>query len=106
MGIKNRVSEIRSLIIYYLIVINACCDISVINCDIHEMRQKHVEALGARETSEPISPESLAFKINATELEEHIMSGLNMTEKPDIDLVSRSKRLVLSVNGTQQNFFN
>lgn len=88
MGIKIRVSEIRSLIIYYLIVINACCDISLINCDIHEMRQKHIEGLAVGETSEAISRERIDFNINATELEEHIMSGLNMTEKPDIELVS------------------
>jgi hypothetical protein len=81
MGIKIKVSEISRLIIYYILILNACCDISLINCDIHEMRQKHIEAAS---NSESISD----FKINPVEFEEHIMSGLKMTKKPDVDMVS------------------
>lgn len=83
MGIKIKVSEISRLIIYYIVIINTCCDISLITCDIHEMRQKQSDGEANR----------IDFKINATELEEHIMSGLNMTKKPDIDLVSKRQRL-------------
>lgn len=99
MGIKIRVSEISRLIIYYILIINACCDISLINCDIHQMRQKHVEGLATN--SDAISTDTVEFKINATELEEHIMSGLNMTSKPDIDVVSTaidSSRTALAMN--------
>lgn len=86
MGIKIEVSEISKLIIYYILIINTCCDIRVINCDIHEMRHKHGSA--AASGYDTISSGRTYFKINATELEEHIMSGLNMTKKPDIELVS------------------
>lgn len=79
----QRVSGI-SLIIY--ILINT---VIVINCDIHEMRQQHIDRLVAA-SSESISVNEIDVKINATELQEHIMSGLNMTNKPDIDLVSFS----------------
>lgn len=84
MGIKIKVSEISRLIVYYILIINTCCDISLITCDIHTMRQQHIEKL-ATTNSEAIRTD---FKINATELAEHIMSGLNMTKKPDIELVS------------------
>lgn len=90
MGIKIRVSEISRLIIYYILIINTCCDISLINCDIHAMRQRHSDVLAASTDSEAISANRMDYKINATELEEHIMSGLNLTKKPDIELVSRS----------------
>lgn len=85
MGMKIEISEISRLIIYYILIINTCCDISLINCDIHKMRQKHINGLAATEDS---TIKSLDFRINATELEEHIMNGLNMTKKPDVDLVS------------------
>jgi hypothetical protein len=88
MGIKIKVSEISRLIIYYSLIINTCCDISLINCDIHQMRQKHIEGLAATENSDTISKSRIDFKINATELEQHIMSGLNITKKPDIEMVS------------------
>lgn len=78
MGIIIKVSEIVRLIIYYILIVNACCDISLINCDIHKMRQQQFDdGLAA-----------VDFKINPIELQEHIMSGLNMTTKPDVDLVS------------------
>lgn len=85
MGIKIKVSEISRLIIYYSLIIITCCDISLINCDIHEMRQRQFDGLAAATDSDT---NRIDFKINATELEEHIMSGLNMTKKPDIELVS------------------
>lgn len=89
MGIKIiKVSEISRLIIYYILIINTCCDISLITCDIHELRQKHIDGLAASADAGSISADRIDFKINATELEEHIMSGLNMTKKPDIDMVS------------------
>lgn len=77
MGIIIKVSEISRLIIYFILIINACCDISLINCDIHKIRQEKFDGLAADD-----------FKIDPVELQEHIMSGLNMTTKPDIDLVS------------------
>lgn len=82
MGIKIRVSDINRLIIYYILIINTCCDIKLITCDIHEMRQKQFT-----ESSDSTS-NKFDFKINATELEQHIMSGLNITKKPDVDMVS------------------
>lgn len=88
MGIKIKVSEISRLIIYYILIINTCCDISLINCDIHEMRQRHNDGLVVATDSDTISTDRIEFKINATELEEHIMTGLNMTTKPDAELVS------------------
>ena len=89
MGINIKVSKISRLIIYYILIINTCCDISLINCDIHKMRQNHVNKLkSTTENSEAISVNEVDFKINATELEQHIMNGLNMTNKPDIDMVS------------------
>lgn len=89
MGINIKVSKISRLIIYYILIINTCCDISLINCDIHKMRQNHVNKLkSTTENSEAISVNEVDFKINATELEKHIMNGLNMTNKPDIDMVS------------------
>jgi hypothetical protein len=84
MGIK---SEICRFIIY-TIIINTCCDINLINCDIHEMRQNYNVGLAASTDSKSISANRRDFIINATELEEHIMSGLNMTKKPDIEMVS------------------
>lgn len=86
MGIKIKVSEISRLIIYYILIISTCCD--TINCDIHAMRQKHTDGLAAATDSNSISANRIDFKINPTELEEHIMSGLNMTKKPDIEMVS------------------
>lgn len=77
MGVEIKVSEISKLIIYYSLIIT-CCDISLVNCDIHKMRQ-------LQESDSDTN--RFDFKINATELEEHIMSGLNITKKPDIDLV-------------------
>lgn len=62
-----------SQIIYYLLLVLACCDINLIICDIHQMRQ---------------SSSSIDFQINATQLEQHIMNGLNMKKKPDVNLVS------------------
>lgn len=88
MGIKIEVSEISRLIIYYILIISTCCDISLINCDIHAMRQRHNEKLAASADSEAISANRVDYKINATELQEHIMSGLNLTKKPDVDMVS------------------
>lgn len=89
MGIKIiKITEISRLIIYYILIINTCCDISLITCDIHELRQKHIDGLAAISDDGAINAERIDFKINATELEEHIMSGLNMTQKPDIDTVS------------------
>jgi hypothetical protein len=73
MGIKVR-DSIR-IIIYYLVI--SCCDIKLISCDIHQMRQSA----------------AADFQINATELEQHIMNGLNMKTKPDVDLVSFSQFL-------------
>lgn len=64
--------KLTKLIIYYLLFINTCCDIKLIACDIHQMRQGN----------------AVDFQINAAELEQHIMSGLNMKRKPDVDLVS------------------
>jgi hypothetical protein len=86
MGIKIKVSETSRLIIYYILIINSYCDINLINCDIHEMRQKH--GIVSSTDSNSISANRIDYKINATELEEHIMSGLNMTKKPDIEMVS------------------
>jgi hypothetical protein len=77
MGVKIGVSEISRLIIYYILIISTCFDISLINCDIHKMRQ-----------SSNLDTNQIDFKINATELEQHIMSGLNITKKPDVDMVS------------------
>lgn len=91
MGIKIKVSEISKLIIYYILIINTCCDINLINCDIHKMRQKHIDGLAAMTDSNSISENEVDFKINATELEHHIMSGLNMTKKPDAEMVSNRK---------------
>lgn len=85
MGRRSRVSETSSLIIYYILIINTCCDISLINCDIHEMRQQHVNRLA---NSAKINANEIDFKIDPIELQAHIMTGLNMTKKPDADLVS------------------
>jgi len=88
MGIKARISEIiTSLIINYLLI-STCCDIRLINCDIHQMRQSAVAADDTNNSSpSEMDNSSSSFKINATELEEHIMNGLNMKQKPDIDMV-------------------
>lgn len=83
MGIISRYIEIiiSRLIIYLLVT--ACCDIKLITCDIHQMIQRHdTTTLGSNNSS------NVDFRINATELEQHIMSGLNMKRKPDVDLVS------------------
>lgn len=88
MGIKTKVSEINRLIIYYILIINTCCDINSITCDIHTMRQKQVSELVTSTDANSINPNGIDFRINATELEQHIMSGLNLTKKPDVDMVS------------------
>lgn len=85
MGKRSRVSETSSLIIYYILIINTCCDISLINCDIHEMRQQHVNRLA---NSVEINANEIDFKIDPIELQAHIMTGLNMTKTPDAELVS------------------
>lgn len=85
MGKRSRVSGTSSLIIYYILIINTCCDISLINCDIHEMRQQHVNRLA---NSAKIDANEIDFKIDPIELQAHIMTGLNMTKTPDADLVS------------------
>lgn len=77
MGTK-KVRDSTSLIIYYLLIVNACCDIKLIVCDIHQMRQQSSGSSGS----------AVDFKINATQLEQHIMNGLNMKKKPDVNLVS------------------
>lgn len=71
MGLKLR-DSIR-IITYYLLFVISCCDIKLISCDIHQMRQSTAAA---------------DFQLNATELEQHIMNGLNMKTKPDVNLVS------------------
>lgn len=86
MGRRSRVSETSSLIIYYILIINTCCDISLINCDIHEMRQQHVNRLA---DSAKVNANEIDFKIDPIELQAHIMTGLNMTKTPDADLVSQ-----------------
>lgn len=75
MGTQIRVGEISNLVIYF-VLITMCCDNGA-NCDstIHAMRQRRLA-------------DEADFQINATELDEHIMRGLNMTKKPDIELVS------------------
>lgn len=79
MGIKIKATQISCLIV----IIITCCD-SRVSCDsIHEMRQKHLEKRLAT-----VDNVEVDFKINAAELNEHIMRGLNMTKKPDVDLVS------------------
>ena len=88
MGIKTNASEINRLIIYYILIINACCDINLVTCDIHTMRQKQVSELVTSTDANSINPNEIKFRINATELEQHIMSGLNITKKPDVDMVS------------------
>lgn len=85
MGIKIEIGEIlTSLIIYYL-VLSVCCDISLINCDIHEMRRNQQFEGSTADISTKIAVDE--FKINATELEAHIMIGLNMSSKPDANTV-------------------
>lgn len=92
MGVKVRTSEIIRLIIYYLLVIS-CCDIELITCDIHQMIQRHNSNIVSNNNSSNSSSSSidgidLKFNLNATELEQHIMNGLNMKRKPDVNLVS------------------
>lgn len=105
MGIKIKVSEISSLIIYYILIINTCCDINLMNCDIHEMRQKHIDGSTAPTDSNSISANRIEFKINASELEEHIMSGLNMTKKPDIEMVSKRNIKIYQKTLLKEMFF-
>lgn len=78
MGIRIEISEISKLVVVYFVLITMCCD-KYANCDttIHAMRQRQLA-----------DSDEVDFKINATELHEHIMRGLNMTKKPDIRLVS------------------
>lgn len=78
MGRRIEISEISKLVVVYFVLITMCCD-KYANCDttIHAMRQRQLADSG-----------EVDFKINATELHEHIMRGLNMTKKPDIRLVS------------------
>lgn len=78
MGIRIETSEISKLVVVYFVLITMCCD-KYANCDttIHAMRQRQLDDSG-----------EFDFKINATELHEHIMRGLNMTKKPDMRLVS------------------
>lgn len=92
MGVKVERSEIKIIrfIIYYLII-SVSCDIKLITCDIHHMIQsyyinstKNISTDGVMDTIDM----NTDFKINATELEQHIMNGLNMKTKPDVDLVS------------------
>ena len=75
----RQVRDSTSIIIYYLLLVNTCCDIRLIVCDIHQMRQSS----------------AVDFQINATELEQHIMNGLNMKKKPDVNLVSATKNSLL-----------
>jgi hypothetical protein len=93
MGIKELISEIifKELIIYYLLAIT-CCDIKLISCDIHKMRQ---------------IDDANNFKINHTELEQHIMNGLNIKRKPDVNLVSAHNclQLLIDTRAAKLNLF-
>lgn len=102
MGKRSRVSETSSLIIYYILIINTCCDISLINCDIHEMRQQHVNRLA---NSVEINANEIDFKIDPIELQAHIMTGLNMTKTPDAELVS-AKNPPKNKYLRERNFFH
>ncbi len=85
MGLKER-GSIR-VITYYLLLVISCCEVKLITCDIHKMRQ----SVGA----------AADYKINATELEQHIMNGLNMKTKPDVSQVSaRTKAKALPLFST------
>lgn len=103
MGKRSRVSETSSLIIYYILIINTCCDISLINCDIHEMRQQHVNRLA---DSAKVNANEIDFKIDPIELQAHIMTGLNMTKTPDADLVSQKTPKIPRNLPRERNFFH
>lgn len=102
MGKRSKVSETSSLIIYYILIISICCDISLINCDIHEMRQQHVNRLA---NSAEISANEIDFKIDPIELQTHIMTGLNMTKTPDVDLVSEKFPQKPAESSTREKYF-
>lgn len=89
MGVKIESSEIIIIrfIIYYL-MLSASCDIKLITCDIHHMIQSYYNN-SRNNTGDGVMDIDTTkdFKINATELEQHIMNGLNMKTKPDVNLV-------------------
>ncbi|XP_070502761.1 protein decapentaplegic [Chironomus tepperi] len=89
MGVKIEISEIIIIrfIIYYL-MLSASCDIKLITCDIHHMIQSYYN--NSRDAVMDIDTTN-SLKINATELEQHIMNGLNMKTKPDVNLANISQ---------------
>lgn len=90
MGVKIESSEIIIIrfIIYYL-MLSASCDIKLITCDIHHIIQSYYNNSRNNTVSDGVMDidTTMNFKINATELEQHIMNGLNMKTKPDVNLV-------------------
>lgn len=90
MGVKIESSEIIIIrfIIYYLLL-SASCDIKLITCDIHHMIQSYYNNSRNNTVGDGVMDidTTTNFKINATELEQHIMNGLNMKTKPDVKLV-------------------
>lgn len=87
MGVKVESSEIIIKFIIYYLIVSASCDIKLITCDIHQMIQSYYNNSRNRDGVVDIDT-SADFKINNTELEQHIMNGLNMKSKPDASLVS------------------
>lgn len=93
MGVKVESSEIIIKFIIYYLIVSASCDIKLITCDIHQMIQSYYNNSRNRDGVVDIDT-SADFKINNTELEQHIMNGLNMKSKPDASLVSWTQHLV------------
>lgn len=101
MGVKIESSEIIIIrfIIYYL-MLSANCDIKLITCDIHHIIQSYYNNSRNNTVGDGVMDidTTMNFKINATELEQHIMNGLNMKTKPDVNLVCGIFFLLLLFN--------
>ena len=94
MGIKIEISEFFYSLTIYLILINVICDINLINCDLQRMKQQTVELVNSHNSKsnstqeEQINNNNNNLNINATQLKQFVMDGLDMKNIPDMNLVS------------------
>lgn len=82
MGIKIEISEFFLSFIINLILINVICDINLINCDLQKMKQQTVGLVESNSTQDENN-----LNINATQLKQFVMDGLDMKNVPDMNLV-------------------
>lgn len=97
MGIKIEISEFFYSLIINLILINVICDINLINCDLQKMKQQTVGLVESNSTQDENKINN-NLNINATQLKQFVMDGLDMKNVPDMNLVRMLQVLIFNID--------